>query len=125
MNPSKQKGTRAETAVVKYLAAHGIEAHRKALSGAKDEGDIELPGLTMCLEVKTGKQTANYNRSQLKEWLRQAEEEAKNAQQECLLVIVRYQRKLTDAEVWTRLYPGKDRYAMQYLDTWVVGKKEV
>ena len=42
MNKSKQKGTRAETKVVRYLEDHGIKARRKALAGSKDEGDIEI-----------------------------------------------------------------------------------
>lgn len=117
MNKNKAKGTRAESRVVKFLESHGIKAKRKALSGSKDEGDIELPELDICLEVKTGKQTANYNRTQLEEWLRQTKVEQKNSGQECCLVIVRYRRSLEDAEVW---YPMFRKGAAQfyYLDSW-------
>lgn len=119
-NPSKQKGTRAETKVVNYLKLRGIKAERKALKGNKDEGDIQVHNDDgsnwITLEVKTGKQTANYNRKQLKEWLEQATIEGLNCEQVCLLVIVRYGRKIEDAEVW---WPGLRR--MRYLDEWIDG----
>lgn len=41
VNKPKIKGTRAETAVVEYLKAHGFPwAERRALSGTKDRGDV-------------------------------------------------------------------------------------
>lgn len=123
-NPNKQKGTRAETKVVKYLKEYGIEAKRKALTGNKDEGDIQVYDY-VTLEVKAGKQTANYNRTQLNEWLRQARVEAKNSGQECYLVIVRYQRKIEDAEVWYINSPDNYRlYTMAYLSDFVELLKE-
>lgn len=45
MNPSKQKGTAFETAVVRYLSVHG--ARRNALSGAADNGDIRVGAWTL------------------------------------------------------------------------------
>ena len=120
-NPSKQKGTRAETRVVKYLTAHGLKAERKPLKGNKDEGDIQVylgdtSDYWLSLEVKTGKMTHNYSRKQLKEWLDQAIVEGSNCKQLCLLIIVRYGRKIEDAEVW---WPGLKR--MMYLDEWICG----
>ena len=53
-NRPKAIGTAAETAVVRYLAAHGFpNAERRALHGATDLGDITgTPSL--CWEVKGG-----------------------------------------------------------------------
>ena len=116
-NKNKAKGTRAESRVVKYLESHGIKARRKALSGSKDEGDVELPELNCCLEVKTGKMTANYSRSQLEEWFEQTSIEEKNSGQPCYLVIVRYRRKIEDAEVWYPCWTG-DKAIFQYLNDW-------
>lgn len=104
-NKSKAKGTRAETKVVKFLEDYGIKARRKALAGNKDEGDVEIydaPRLAgpVTLEVKAGKQTANPSRTQLEEWLRQARVEQENSGQPVLVVVVRYNRKLKDADVW-------------------------
>lgn len=46
-NPSKAKGTKAETAVVEYLRPRGFpHVERRALSGAVDKGDLMLVGLT-------------------------------------------------------------------------------
>lgn len=104
-NKSKQKGTRAETNVCKFGRSYGFGLRRKALTGNKDEGDIEFfdaPHLyePITIEVKAGKQTENPSRSQLKEWLKQAQVEADNSGQTCVLCVVRYRRSLKDADVY-------------------------
>lgn len=122
-NPSKAKGTRAETKIVKYLKYCGWQAKRKALTGSNDEGDIEClpPNGTewLTLEIKAGKQTANPNRTQLTEWLRQAKIEAENAGcNKSFLVVVRYRRQLIDADVYIQ-YEDGDGYptrAHMFLD---------
>lgn len=55
MSASKDKGTRAETAVVRYLREHGFpHAERAPLRGANDQGDIT--GLPLwVIEVKAHK----------------------------------------------------------------------
>ena len=119
-NPSKDKGTRAESKVVSYFKEAGLDAVRKALTGSADKGDIQLDGYS--LEVKTGKQTANPSRSQLEEWLRQSEVESANANEPCYLVVVRYRRSIKDAEVWHR--DSGNVLHMQYLDDFVQSRKE-
>ncbi len=52
-NPSKQKGTAFETAVVNYLRAAGRNARRLVLTGSKDSGDIAVDAWT--LEAKNRK----------------------------------------------------------------------
>ena len=76
MSKAKAKGTAAETAVVKYLIAHGFSgAERRALGGGgfgEDLGDITgTPCLTW--EVK------NQKKYSLLAWLREAEKEKDNA----------------------------------------------
>lgn len=118
-NLSKAKGTRAETKVVNYLNDHGLQARRKSLKGSKDEGDIEViaEGFEpVTLEIKAGKMTSNPSRSQLNEWLKQAEVEAKNSGTKCYLVVVRYKRKIEDAEVY-RSYKLYESISMMHLDT--------
>ena len=124
-NQSKVKGTRAETKVVKFGESYGYGLRRKALAGNKDEGDIEFfdaPHLSqpITIEVKAGKQTANPNRTQLEEWLRQARQEGINSNQECVLCIVRYNRKLQDADVYMQFEneysPGEIIRQHMYLD---------
>ena len=128
MSKSKAKGTRAESAVVKFLQSHGIEAERKALSGSLDRGDVkvvtpEIWGDTnIALEVKAGKQTANFNRSQFENWWMQAMVEADNCGDDPALCIVRYNRSLKDADVYV-LHHGM--IAHMYLDQFVdyIGKE--
>lgn len=104
-NKSKAKGTRAETSVVKFLKQRGYKVKRQPLSGNKDIGDIEfhISGRDRSIiEVKSGKQTHNPSRSQLEEWMRQAEVEAINAgcKNNWYLIVVRYRRQLKDADVY-------------------------
>lgn len=119
-NPSKAKGTRAETKIVRYLEYCGWRAKRKALTGSNDEGDIEcLPPngrKWLTLEVKAGKQTAIPNRTQLNEWLRQADIEAKNAGcDKSYLVVVRYRRQLIDADVYLQYEDKRGRLIRRHM----------
>jgi Holliday junction resolvase len=49
MSASKRKGTGWESAVVQYLKENGVtQAERRALTGAKDRGDIAgIPGVVI------------------------------------------------------------------------------
>ena len=124
-NKSKAKGTRAESAVVKYFRDHGVQAERRALTGSKDEGDIKIinkAGKIRIVEVKAGKQTQNPNRTQLEEWLRQARIEEFNSGIPCALCVVRYNRKLADADVYIQYdLPSFDKPTREhlYLDEFV------
>lgn len=54
-NPSKQKGSAAEKAVVEYLKAHGYPmAERRVMGGTQDRGDIAGVPRTV-IEVKAEK----------------------------------------------------------------------
>ena len=91
MNPSKAKGTKAETAVVRYAQANGFpDAERLALHGANDMGDIRLaPGLI--LEVKAGKAAQGASLRQIEKWLAEAQREANNAHADQFALIVQRQ----------------------------------
>jgi hypothetical protein len=75
MNRSKDIGTAAETAVVRYLREHGWPgAERRALAGAADLGDITgCPGLVW--EIKGGKKAETASDSLIRCWLADAERE--------------------------------------------------
>lgn len=77
-NPSKAKGTRAETAVTQLARGSGFPlAERIALHGSNDHGDIRLaPGLI--LEVKAGKAAQTASLGQIGAWLGEASREAVN-----------------------------------------------
>lgn len=73
-NPSKDKGTRWETAIVSYLVGRGLRARRKPPSGRFDKADLELddvPGIV--IEAK------NTSRDSLAGWVDEAVAEAVNA----------------------------------------------
>lgn len=77
MSKQRDKGTRFETAVAGYLSlATGQDVTRRALSGAKDEGDLrgfsigDEPCVVECKNCKA---------LNIADWLRQARTEAANA----------------------------------------------
>ena len=79
-NPSKQKGTAGETAVVRWFRCHGFaQADRQPLRGNRDAGDIDLaPGIV--LEVKAYRLPLGVpTTAQLATWLGQCEAERINA----------------------------------------------
>lgn len=93
-----------------------MKASRRPLTGSKDEGDVLVNldnGDSLTIEVKAGKQTANPNRTQLEEWWRQAKVEGKNSGMPYALCVVRYRRKLEDADVY---FLWCQKKAHMYLD---------
>jgi hypothetical protein len=72
VSKSKQKGTNAETAVVKYLKANGFESvERRALQGSQDKGDIS--GIkNLVIEVK------DHRTMILGQWMEELKVEIKN-----------------------------------------------
>lgn len=117
-NRSKAKGTRAETRLCKYLADHGIQATRQPLSGSLDRGDVKVMTThgPVVVEVKAGAQTTNPSRAQLTEWLRQTEAEGHNTGLDAYLCVMRYNRRIQDAEIYLVTSAGR---CVQYLDEWV------
>ncbi|MGL5824839.1 MAG: hypothetical protein ACRCYU_08480 [Nocardioides sp.] len=108
-NPSKSKGTAAETAAVKWFRANGFgAADRQPLRGNRDAGDIALcPGII--LEVKAHKLPTGYpTAGQLTEWMRQTVEEILAARAQLGFLIVK-RCGTTDVGRW-----------MAYTDAWTV-----
>lgn len=97
-NPSKQKGTAAETAVVKYLKENGFEkVERRTLQGAADKGDIS--GIQdVVIEVKDHKTMA------LGQWIEELKKEIDNAFAETGVVIHKRKGK-TDVGEWYATMP--------------------
>ena len=83
MSKQRQKGTAAETAVVKYLRARNwSKADRHPLRGTLDQGDISgIPDTV--LEVK------NCRTYTIPAWLRELEAEKKNANATTGAVIIK------------------------------------
>lgn len=87
MSRSKDIGTRAETAVVRYLRGAGWpHAERRALRSHQDAGDITgTPGI--CWEVKARK--APVSDQNIAEWMDETETERVNADAEIGVLVVR------------------------------------
>ena len=79
MNKPKAIGTKAESAVARYLQAHGFaNAERRALRGIQDAGDITgCPGI--CVEVKGGEAAKSASDLLVADWLEETEKERLNA----------------------------------------------
>jgi hypothetical protein len=91
MNPSKAKGTAAETLAVRWFRAHGFPmSDRQPLRGNRDTGDLDLcPGLVV--EVKAHKlPTGHPTSGQIATWMAQSQLERVNAGASyCPLVVKR------------------------------------
>lgn len=102
-NRPKQRGTAAETAVVRWCQANGFPwSERLTLTGAHDRGDISLiPGHAVIVEVKahataaTGQPTAG----QLAAWMAETETERSNAGADIGVLVVK-RKGTTDVGQW-------------------------
>jgi Holliday junction resolvase len=81
-NPSKAKGTAAETALLRWLISHGHAAVRNPPSGNKDVGDLTVAQMTydfepfaITIEVKNRRDLA----TAIRDGLAELEVEKKNA----------------------------------------------
>jgi hypothetical protein len=89
MTRSKDIGTRAESAVVAYLRAHGWPtAERRALAGAADLGDIVgTPGLVW--EIKGGYKAETAGDGIVASWLLETESERINARADVGVLVMK------------------------------------
>ena len=58
MTAAKRKGTAYETAVTEWLCDRGFPTHRRAPSGANDQGDLRIEGIAATVECKNHKTIA-------------------------------------------------------------------
>ena len=87
-NPSKNKGTQAETGVTRYLNSNNITAHRQPLTGQHDQGDIHATtpnGQHFIIEVKAGHAAEKASPNQIDQW---------------------WQDTLTETTNYSRAHPG-------------------
>jgi hypothetical protein len=80
-NPSKNKGTAAETALVRWARTHGFPmADRQPLRGNRDAGDVALcPGIVVEVKAHVTAGRGIPQDVQLDAWMDQAEAERVNA----------------------------------------------
>ena len=83
MSRAKQKGTSAETALVRYLQNNGWPlAERRALASANDLGDV-VGTIGLCWEVK------NQRTYSIPAWLDETKIEQKNSRSDYGILIVK------------------------------------
>jgi hypothetical protein len=100
VSKAKQKGTAAETAVVKFLRENGFPyAERRALHGTVDKGDITGCG-PIVFEVK------NHKTIDLAGWIKELEVEMVNAKADTGAVIAK-KRGTTDPGEWYAVLPTR------------------
>lgn len=104
-NRSKQVGTAAESAVVKYILDKGLYCHRKTLSGAVDEGDVWVvmpSGGIAVIQVKAGRSAETASIELMDRWLRDAEDQAGAAKGDMAFLVTKVSGR-GDARVgdWT------------------------
>ena len=86
MSKAKQKGTAAETAVVRFLQGQGFPlAERRALGGGSSGEDLgDITGIPMlCMEVK------NHATYKIPAWIKETETERINARADYGILIVK------------------------------------
>ena len=91
-NPSKARGTRGETACVRWFRANGFpHTDRQPLRGNRDAGDLALTaGLVAEVKAVSKGGTGQPPAQLLGSWMAQAEAERVNAGAEyCLLIVKR------------------------------------
>lgn len=99
MSKQKQKGTRAESAVVEFLRRNGFPyAERRALAGVNDKGDISGLG-PIVVEVK------DHQKITLAEFVAELKQEVLNAEAETGVVIVKKRGTLNVGE-WYAVMPA-------------------
>lgn len=103
MSKSKQKGTLAESAFVKYLIPNGFPfAERRALAGELDKGDITgTPFLTF--EIK------NHKTYKFPAWMQEAKEEKQNAGADyCPLIVKPVGKGVQSVNDWWAILTVED-----------------
>lgn len=90
MSRSKDIGTRAETAVVKYLRANGFPlADRLPLKGSKDIGDVGDGTGAVVFEIKAGRAAETASDKQIGLWLEETLTEKDNAHADHGVLVVK------------------------------------
>lgn len=100
-NPSKAKGTSAESAVVRVMKDAGLRAKRLTLHGSKDVGDVDCGIDAIVVEVKGGKTAESASDGQITAWLVETDNEVRNANAKIgVLVVKRKGIGPANAERW-------------------------
>lgn len=132
MSAARKKGTRAETAAVKFLRDNGFPgADRQPLRGREDQGDIAVTA-GIIAEVKTGQRATAESPAQVRAWLAETDRERLAAGADIGLLILHPRGRhpaawhvWTTAQQWSVMLggvspsgPDESQPVMCWLGTW-------
>lgn len=125
-NPSKNKGTAFESAVVKLARSAGFpDAARLALAGREDRGDVVLVGTAaaprVILECKA---YATYSDAQVMLWLGETERERIAAGAELGVLVVKRARKPIEHSWAVTVHGRMQRPVFMYLGDYLAMLRE-
>jgi hypothetical protein len=108
VNRPKKIGTAAEVEIVKAAARAGVAAHRTALAGINDVGDVWIDGGRIVAEVKAGEQARKPSWPQIARWHAEADLEAGRVIQADAGILIVKRWGSGRAEDWTAHLTGSD-----------------
>jgi hypothetical protein len=100
-NRPRNIATKVESAVRDLALSMGIPAHRTALHGAEDQGDVHLWHGQVVVECKAGKAAESASWRLLAEWWAETELEASRVPQANMAVLVVKRKGCGKAGDWT------------------------
>ena len=122
MNKPKQIGTKAESAVVKYLVPNGFpQAERRALRGEHDAGDL-AGTLGICWSVKGGDMARTASDLDIANWLSDLATQVVNANADVGVLVV--QRKGVGPDNAGRWWAVMPAFQLAALVAEPIGAKE-
>jgi hypothetical protein len=86
MSRQREKGTRYETSVARWLRDHGVDVERRPMAGSRDRGDLggTLCGLELTVECKD---VAAFGPALVRSWRDQTDAERGNAGADVALLV--------------------------------------
>lgn len=107
-------GTRAETAVVRWLKVNGFpDAERRALRGQYDAGDVTGIG-PLCIQIKAGDAAQDPSDATVRKWLEETDVQRCNAGAALGVLVLRRRGHADPGRWWAWVYG--DRLAVILTD---------
>ncbi len=110
-NPSKQKGTKAESETLQAAIRGGLDGHRAPLTGVQDCGDVWLSDRRIVVEVKDDATAGS--RTVIERWMDDTDREAGHVISADMGVLVVKRRGKARAEHWPAYLRADDYVRLQ------------
>ena len=110
-NPSKQRGTKAESETLQAAIRGGLDGHRTPLTGAQDCGDLWLSDRRIVVEVKDDATAGS--RTVIERWMDDTDRETGRVISADMGVLVVKRRGKARAEHWPAYLRADDYVRLQ------------